>query len=656
MRLSLEKINITNFKGIRNLTIDFEDTETHIFGMNGSGKTSIPDAFCWVLYNKDSHGNAPGSDNFREKPLDDTGHEVHNLETVVELICLLDGKAFNLKRAQRENWVKKRGSANPVYQGNASTYWINDVETALKDFKARIAEIAPEEVFRLIGTIAAFNAQEWKKRREQLLALSGGDVDARLLATDEYRPLADECGQRNIGIDDLRKVLTDQRKRTNAELQMIPVRIDEAKKALPTFGPREVEDAEYIVKENAESIERINGMIAEAKAASGSSGVTMQLVALEQESASITRQITNDWTEGKRHLEKRRDEASDDLRRAMELNSAAKARRERIAEQLARATEQRDALRASYISVKSERFVWVDGERICPTCGQALPEAKVQAAREAEEKRFNAEKKAKLEDIKRRGADAAQEVESFTAALDGLDVTITEMTNRTEEAKQRRDAVSEEIKNYPTAPDYRENSRVEELRKQIAELQAKMIESPEEKVAELIERRAELQAQMDEKKSIIARRDAGVETEKRIAELEQQQKNIGVALAELEQLIVLAEKFITDRCAALEESINGCFPTIRWKLFEQQINGGITDVCNCQIPCDTGLVAYESANTAAQVNADLEIINVLSKHYDVYIPLFVDGAESVNVLAHTDSQLITLSVSTDERLTVKEAS
>ena len=89
MRLSLEKINITNFKGIRSLSIDFADTETHIFGMNGSGKTSIPDAFCWVLYNKDSHGNAPGSDNFREKPLDETGHEVHNLETVVELICLL---------------------------------------------------------------------------------------------------------------------------------------------------------------------------------------------------------------------------------------------------------------------------------------------------------------------------------------------------------------------------------------------------------------------------------------------------------------------------------------------------------------------------------------------------------------------------------------
>ena len=654
MRLSLEKINITNFKGIRSLSIDFADEVTRIAGMNGTGKTSIADAFTWVLFNKDSHGNAPGSDNFREKPLDDTGHEVHNLETVVELICLLDGKAFNLKRAQKENWVKKRGSVNPVYQGNASVYWINDVETALKDFKARIAEIAPEEVFRLIGTLAAFNAQEWKKRREQLLALSGGDVDARLLETDEYRPLADECGQRNIGIDDLRKVLADQRRRTNTELQMIPVRIDEARKALPTFGPREVEDAEYIAQDCAKDIERVNGYIAEAKAASASAGVTSQIVALEQESASITRQITAEWTDGKRMLEKRRDEASDDLRRVMELNSSAKARREQVTEQLTRATEKRDALRASYSSIRGEKFQWADGERVCPTCGQAMPAEKVQAAREAEEQRFEAEKKAKLGEIRQRGAEAAQEVETLTAALTKLDAEIAETAAKTAEAQQRRDAVSEEVKSYPQAPEYGSNPRVGELRQQIAELQAKMSKSPEEKVAGLIERRAELQAKMDEKKAVIARRDAGIETEKRIAELEQQQKDIGAALAELEQLIALAEKFVTDRCAALEESINACFPTIRWKLFEQQINGGIVDVCNCMIPCDTGLVAYESANTAAQVNADLEIINVLSKHYDVYIPLFVDGAESVNVLAHTDSQLITLSVSTDKELTVRE--
>ena len=68
-----------------------------------------------------------------------------------------------------------------------------------------------------------------------------------------------------------------------------------------------------------------------------------------------------------------------------------------------------------------------------------------------------------------------------------------------------------------------------------------------------------------------------------------------------------------ERCTALEENINGKFPTVRWKLFDRQINGGIIDTCVCMIPCESGLVSYECANTAAQVNADIEIVNVLSK-------------------------------------------
>ncbi len=657
MRLSLEKISIANFKGIRDMTIDFAATETHIFGMNGTGKSSIPDAFCWVLYNKDSHGNAPGSDSFREKPLDNAGRELHNLETMVELICLLDGKAFNLKRVQRENWVKKRGSMNPVYQGNASTYWINDVETALKDFKARISEIAPEEVFRLIGTLAAFNAQEWKKRRVQLLALSGEDVDARLLATDEYRSLADECGQRNVGIDDLRKILADQRKRTNTELQMIPVRIDEARKALPVFKPREVEDAEYISRDYENDIEKINGMIADIKAGTTGASITQQIVTLEQEVSSITRQIASEWADGKRQLEKRRDEASDDLRRAMEQRTSAAVRRETTEKMLSKATEQRDQLRLDYQAIRTRQLECPELDELphrCPMCGQEYPPEKIQEIHERVSKEFLEKKRADLKDVKARGTDKAKEVESLTDMLEKIDTEMTELEARVNDAQQRRDTVSSEIMAYPQNPNYGSNPRLDELRQQIADLQAKMSESPEEKISALMHRKTELQTKVDEKKAIIARRDAGLETEKRIAELERQQKDIGIALAELEQLIALAEKFVTDRCTALEESINACFPTIRWKLFEQQINGGITDVCNCMIPCESGLVAYESANTAAQVNADLEIINVLSAHYNVYIPLFVDGAESVNVLAHTDSQLITLSVSTDTELTVRK--
>ena len=203
MRLTLNRMVLDNFKGCKHMEIDFSEGRTEITGANATGKTTIVDAFCWVLWNKNASGDAPGSDNFREKPLDEDGNEIHDLETTVELNCKLDGSAFDLKRKQTENWVKKRGSVDAQFQGNVSTYWINGVETRKQDFDQRIKALADGETMRLIGSLSAFNHLEWKKRRQQLLDLADANVDGELLQRDEYRPIADEIAERNITPDEL---------------------------------------------------------------------------------------------------------------------------------------------------------------------------------------------------------------------------------------------------------------------------------------------------------------------------------------------------------------------------------------------------------------------------------------------------------------------
>lgn len=657
MRMTIDRMTISNFKGIRELSIDFGDV-TRISGMNGTGKTTIPDAFSWVLWNKDSRGNAPGSYDFREKPLDENGDEIHNLDTTVELFCKLDGQPFNLRRTQRENWVKKRGSAESVYQGNVSTYWINDVETKLTDFKARISQITSEEVFRLIGSLSAFNALDWKKRREQLIALSDTDVDTLLLQRDEYRPLADECAQRNVGVEDLRKILSDQRKRTNKELEMIPVRIDEARKALPVIDARAISDAEYIVADTLKDLKRIDGYIAEAKAQSGQTGNRDRILALETEAVSLQRTVADAYRAEMRKLEQERSIASDAFRRATDALTDTRRRLERDRKELAEAEAARDSLRESYRTEYERTFVAPPSDDVCPTCKQPLPMAMVMAAVEEARKTFDASRKATLADIKRRGTDKGAEVTRLTEAVARNEAEVATLEQQLKVAEAERDAAYEKIKAMPTEPDYSTEPRIAELRQQIEELKTEQKSSPDEKIKGYEARKAELREMLDRNRAVLARRDAGIETEKRIADLEQQQKDKASRIAELEQLVALVEQFVQDRCSALEDSINEKFPTVRWKLFEKQINGGIADTCQAYIPGSSGLVSYGTANTAAQINSDIEIVNVLSQHYDLSLPLFADNSERVNVLAHTDSQLISLAVSTDEDLkieTIKEA-
>lgn len=645
MRMTIERMRLENFKGCRQLEINFDAKRTEIRGANGTGKTTIADAFTWLLFNKNSHGDAPGSDNFREKPLDENGNELHNLDTTVELNCLLDGQRFDLKRTQSENWVKKRGNADATFQGNVSTYWINGVETKLSDFKQRIAAIADEEVFRLVGSLSAFNALEWKKRRAQLMTLAGEDVDGNLLARAEYRPLADECGQRNVTPDELRKVLADQKKRLNDELKMLPIRIDEAKKSAPDLTAQQIKDAEYIIKDSQEDIARIDETIAAIKAGTSAGPTQQQKLAIDQEIVSIKHRLMNELDADRKTATAEADAAGNQVRRlAVEIQQA-KTYAAAYQAKAERAKKRCDDLRAKFIEARSKTFN--DAETICPTCGQPMPDDMVQKAKV----KFEANRRAEMDDIKRDGIEAKQEAEKAQADYERQIAEQAELQSKLDEAQTAHEAAMQKVRELPGMPDFDSDSRLQELMAQREEFLKEGTEG-NEKLEAFEHRKRDLQEIVSRNQAVLVQHEVAVENEKRIRGYEARQQEVGAQLTETEQLMILLEKFVQDRCGALEDSINSRFPTVRWKLFDRQINGGIIDTCMCMIPCDSGLVAYESANTAAQINADIEIVNVLSEYYDVEVPLFVDNAERVVSLAPTETQLITLAVSTDNELTI----
>lgn len=647
MRMILKAMHIANFKGISALDIEFGAARTNISGANGIGKSSIADAFTWVLFNKDSHGNAPGSDAFREKPLDERGQEKHNLDTSVELECEIDGRRFAFKRVQRESWVKKRGNAMASLQGNVSTYYINDVETKLSEFKARIAMIADEQLFMLLGTLKAFNRLDWRKRREQLLSLAGSDIDAQLLGTLEFSAIAEELAARNVSVDDLKKLLSDQRRRINDELKLLPVRIDEARATMTNYTPEQISDAEYIVRDSRETISRIDAQIAAANNSGTDTEASRHRAELESELASLRQQLEARWRSGGLQLKVEADAASSEATSLSRQLKAAKDSREYSAAQLAIHTTKRNDLRAEFRQV-AETPLMKSGSDTCQTCGQALPSTMI-AELKGKAKRIRDDSLAR---IKEAGLKAKETCEQLQAEIDSCDAQIAELSGKALEATKVRDIAHAKLNAYPKAPDYTAEPRIAELEAELKSAAQPKAAEPDERINALRQRKAELQQVIDEKLGMLARHKASEETRARVEAHEARQTELGVQLTRTEQLIELLEEFTQRRCAALEEGINSHFKTVRWKLFDTQINGGTVDTCVAMIPCSGAYVCYDTANTAAQINACVEIVDALSAHYDIHVPLFIDGAESVNHIESADTQMITLSVSDSAELLI----
>lgn len=108
----------------------------------------------------------------------------------------------------------------------------------------------------------------------------------------------------------------------------------------------------------------------------------------------------------------------------------------------------------------------------------------------------------------------------------------------------------------------------------------------------------------------------------------------------------MADNYINESAQIVNKIVNNHFSGVKFKLFEPQLNGGFKEVCEPMIPdADGRLIDYKSANTAAQVNANLEIMETLAKAYGVSVPIFVDGAERVSKLRDVDCQRIALVVS-----------
>lgn len=674
MQIILKSLHIENFKGIKSLDVNFSN-KTSVKGQNAAGKTTIFDAFTWLLFNK----NSAGEEKFNVRPLDKAGKCIDNVEIKVVGVLDVDGKEVMLSKVQKQNWVKKRGTDTVTLQGNPNSYELDGYPKSEADFKADVSELAQsEDMFKLLTNPQYFSSLKWKEQRDILMKLTTEVSDVELAQTDsQYAPLLSEL-EKAPSTDDIRakfsKALTEWKKK-QAE---IPVRIDEAEKSkvdvdvaeqelLKTDLERQIKEIELQMKSSSKVIDDLE----------------QQKFELQFEINDCKRKANESLIKERRSLDDRKDEATikfNDLHKQIaKLESEIVEKKKRIP-----ALESEKAeLGKQYMSEKEKAFdetpylfdesKWKFDESttVCSLCGQRLPEDKIEQLKtDFEEKKakakedaaerlktiresFNNQKVAELNRIASLGTDKKSEIEIMKSDIEDAEKKLPELREQETEQMKIKNKCIKKLSELPEEADLSTNEDYKSLMKKDTDLQSQIDSARANSIdtSELESKKLELEAALEDAKTIIAQAAKNVEVDERIAELQAEQKEIGQKVADQEQMLYLLEEFIRFKLNKVSESINSHFKTVNFKLFEMQLNGGLKDCCECTV----NGVPYSTLNSGHRIVAGLDIIRSLSEMYGVSCPIFVDNAESLNEfnVPDMDAQLILLSVSEDKQLKVE---
>lgn len=645
-KIKLNHLKIENFKGIKTLDIDFGDV-TVISGKNASGKTTISDAFSWLLFDKDS----TGSSTFAIRPKDAAGRDIDNLEIKVEGTLDVDGETITLTKVQKQKWTKHRGSTAPTFEGNVNEFQVNGFPAKKSEYESQIHLLIDESLFKLITNPRTFAAMKWQDQRKTLMEFVSEITDEDVLNTDseKYEPIKADILA--AGSDKAREKANVALKALKKEQLEYPVRIDEAMRNIKgDVG----DDENALIEEKARIEATLQAIQNERNGLSTASDITAdilnQITQKQRRMAEIERCAMLE--DEKKNLEstKAANTALMEARKAESERDALVNKRNFLDAAIKESTNAKTELKDQYVAFASAKFP--ESETICPTCGRPFDADKIEELKADFENR----RQAQLEAINKKGFSLKDKIESYKTQRDQIEKQIIAYTADIEglnaKWEEMKRIASQNVRTDVTAiPEYKNlQSEIDALNKQLAS-----VDDGESIKKELAGRENEVRSKLDEinERLTVIRVRAG--WMQRVEELKTSQRECSQKVADQEQIVWLLDEFVMAKMNLLSDRINSHFKKVRFRLFTEQINGGIKEACVMQINTNGSYVDYPDANNAAQIIGGLDVIEALSELYEVEAPIFLDNAEAIDSYntPKMNAQLILLEVSDDDHLVVE---
>ncbi|TCV17100.1 AAA domain-containing protein [Sphingobacterium alimentarium] len=662
MNILIKTLTMVNFKGVKNFSVDFKFI-TNIYGANASGKTTIFDAFTWLLFGKDSSDRK----DFNVKPLDNKGETKNRTENEVSAIIEVDGQDISIRHIQKEKWTKKRGEEVAEFTGNEHLYFWNEVPVNAGEFQAKVNDLLPENVFKLITNPLYFNSQKWQDQRAVLSELAGEITDDFLVGKyPELQQLLKSLDGKSL--KEFKAMVALNKKNLKDALSSIPSRIDEAERSKPE--PIDEDSINNRIAELQTQYDALEQAIVDKNAANESENKRIQKV--QQDIHALKLEIQNIEADHRSAYNSEINQANsgvnEDKAKLANLESQLRIQESQLkqlesshADQLARIERDKQDINDRLASLRI-LFASVNGrtlnpeDKICKECGREHEEdninglqAKFDFIKRKELESINEQGKGLKSDLNKREDDIKHAVDQFEltksallTSISNLKISIGEVTRRIENsANNKVEVVSFEDRVQLDDRIKHNNSKISELETQL--------ESIPVDYGDLRIRKATINAELDSEKRKLNNSDQIAKIDLRILELKDQEKSMSRELASLEKQEFIAEKYERAKSEELENRVNSMFKFAKFKLFKPLINGGEEPTCQTTY----NGVPFSDLNTAGKILVGIDIINTLSAHYGVVAPVFLDNRESVSAIPDTAAQTINLIVSPqDEKLRV----
>ena len=661
MEIRINNLRLRNFKGVRDAEFSFRGRNARIEGGNGTGKSTVFDAFTWLLFGKDHRDQTP--DTFEIKTIDpETGHPFPRLEHWVEAELTVDGQPVTLRRCWVENWVKPTGEIQDVLKGHTSTFIVNGVDVGTKRaYDATVQAWMKEDAFKLLTNPLYFiDRTEWQSRRKALLDLVK-DSPERAQVRKDFADVVDRLSGRSL--EDYRKQLKAEKAANKRDLAICLSNIDGMRQALPDFvdptsikgdlselqaeRDGQLEDLRDAIKgldaaisdfntANADKKARIDAIWAEITKVQLEMGETLarEQKAAQDENNHAKTAALQAWTEVS--------ETEGRIKSLLTLVTREEQDLQGLEKQRGEAAADLAELGRQYSQEKAQAFEYTP-ETTCPYCGQEIPAATREEAEAKARQHYLEARKAVLDKIIKQAGDIKAGVARLDETIGKCRAVLAERRTTIETLKAEKVAKEAEYKRLNSVPlkdldaiaqevQRPYNKKVQDLR-----MQASKEGGNDDTLRDLTQRRRDLEKEVEritadfaEKEKVITAKLAVNGERKRqevlIARKENEAKGFADAIAREEREEARIAEFVEADIRSVEGALASLFKVARWKMFDRTIDGGLVEMC--EVTSSDG-VPFRSMNDAMKTQCGMDVIRVFGDRFGSCAPIFIDNAEGI---------------------------